>query len=84
MSRGKVLAHLKSLNTDIIFLQETHLKNESHNRPRGRWIGQLYHSTFPSKARGTAIPIRKVIPFKHKSTIADKEGRYIIVSGEIY
>lgn len=51
---------------------------------KGRWIGQLYHSTFSSKARGTAILIHKGIPFKHKSTIADKEGRYIIISGELY
>ncbi len=29
VKRGKVLAHLKSLSSDIIFLQETHLnKNE--------------------------------------------------------
>lgn len=84
IKQGKILSHLKSLSVDIIFLQETHLKNDSHNRLRCRWIGQLYHSNFLSKAWGTAILIRKGIPFKHKETIVDKEGRYIIVTGELH
>lgn len=31
VKRGKVLAHLKSLQADIMFLQETHLKKDSHS-----------------------------------------------------
>lgn len=81
---GKVLAHLKSLNSDIMFLQETHLKNDSHNRLRTRWIKDVYHTTFSTKSRGTAILMRKGIPFTHNKTIADKEGRYLVVIGEIY
>ena len=34
--------------------------------------------------QSTAILIRKGIPFKHKATIAYREGRYIIVTGELY
>lgn len=83
IKRGKVLSHLKSLNSDIMFLQETHLKNDAHSRLRSNWIGHIYHSTFSSKARGAAILIRKGIHFKHKSTIADRDGRYVIVTGEI-
>lgn len=30
IKRGKDFVHLKSLSPDIIFLQETHLKNDSH------------------------------------------------------
>ena len=67
-----------------MFLQETHLNNSSHGRLRARWIGETYHSNFSSKARGTAILIRKGIPFLQKKTISDKEGRYIIVIGEIH
>ena len=84
VKRGKVLAHLKSLGSGIIFLQETHLKRDSHLRLRCRWIGQVFHSSFPSKARGVAIMIRKGIPFKHHSTIADREGRYVLVVGELH
>ena len=84
VKRGKVLAHLKSLNSGIIFLQETHLKKDSHLRLRCRWISQVYHSSFPFKTRGVAIIIRKGVHFKHHSTIADREGRYVIVVGELY
>lgn len=62
--RGKVLAHLKSLNSEIIFLQETHLKKDSHLRLRCKWISQVYHSSFPFKTRGVAIMIRKGVLFK--------------------
>lgn len=84
VKRGKVLAHLKSLQADIIFLQETHLKNDSHGRLRCRWLQQIYHSNFSLKARGAAILIRRGVPFKQLSTIADKDGRYVIVVGEIH
>lgn len=84
IKRGKILAQLKSLNMDIAFLQETHLKQQTQIRLRANWIGQTYYSSFTSKARGTAIIIRKGIPFKLKNSISDKEGRYVIVTGEIY
>lgn len=84
VKRSKALCHLKSVNTDIIFLQETHFKNDSHSKLRARWIGQSFHSSFASKARGTAVLIRKGVPFKHRATITDKEGRFIIVAGEIF
>uniref|UniRef100_A0AAQ5Y5I9 exodeoxyribonuclease III n=1 Tax=Amphiprion ocellaris TaxID=80972 RepID=A0AAQ5Y5I9_AMPOC len=83
VKRGKVIAHLKSLHADVVFLQETHLKNDAHCKIRAKWIGQVFHSKFPSKARGAAVIIRKNVPFLHKSTIADKEGRFVIVIGEI-
>lgn len=58
VKRGKALAHLKCLNSGIIFLQETHLKRDSYCRLRCRWISQVYHSSFPFKYRGVAIIIR--------------------------
>lgn len=74
IKRGKIFAHLKSLAPDLIFLQETHLKKDSHIRLRCKWINNVYHSSFNFKARGTAIMIRKGVPFIHKDTISDKEG----------
>lgn len=84
VKRGKIMNHLKSLHSDIIFLQETHLKNNSHARLKARWIKDVYYSSFSAKARGAAILIKKGVPFIHNSTIADKDGRYVIVSGELY
>lgn len=80
---GKVPSHLRELQADVIFLQETHLKNEAHGKITAKWISQVYHSRFSAKARGVVIIIRKNVPFLHKSTVADKEGRYILVTGEI-
>ena len=84
VKRSKVLSHLKSLKADIIFLQETHLKDNFHNKLRCRWVNKIFHSNFSAKARGVCILIKKGIPFQQTSTIADKNGRYIIVSGELY
>lgn len=65
-------------------MQETHLKNNFHNRLKAKWVKEVYHTSFSMKARGAAIIIKKAIHFIHNSTIADKDGCYIIVSGEIY
>ena len=67
VKRGKVLTHLKSLQADVIFLQETHLKNDSYTRLRCRGIQHIYHSNFSVKARSTVILIRRGVPFKHPS-----------------
>lgn len=79
--RGRVLSHLKSLQADM-FLLETHLLNDVHGTLKCKWVDQIYHSKFPTKARGTAI--RKGVAFKHLSTIADKNGRYIMVVVELH
>lgn len=55
IKRGKVLAHLKSLKADIIFLQEAHLKKEAQHRLKAKWIAKAYHSSFSHKSRGVAI-----------------------------
>lgn len=76
--RGKVFAYLKSLSPDIIFLLETHLKNYTHTRLKCKGIGNVYHSSFPAKARGTAVMIMKGILFIHKTTVSDEVGKFIL------
>lgn len=83
VKRSKVFGHLNSLHADILYLQETHIKHSCPHRLRCKWIGQMYHSTFSSKARGVSILIRKNIPFQHLSTKQDNNGRYLIVTGTI-
>lgn len=48
------------------------------------WIIQVYHSTFSAKARGVAVLIKNGVPFMQTSTLADKNGRYILVTGELH
>lgn len=74
---GRIFAHLKKLKSEIIYLQETHLRIVDHLRIRKSWVGQ-------GKARGTAILIHKSIQFTASASIADPQGRYVVVSGILY
>ncbi len=46
-------------------------------------MSQLYQSNFSTKARGVAIIIKKSVPFIHKQTIKDLNGRNLVVCREI-
>lgn len=84
VKRSKVFSHLKGLNTDIAFLQETHLCINDHCRLRKPWVGQIFHSAFNSKSRGAAILINKRIQFSRDQIVSDPHGCYVIVSGTLY
>jgi len=73
----------KSLSSDIILLQETHIQPREQRRLRALWISQVFQSTFSSKAWGVAILIRKTVPFVFKSMVTDPGGRFILVTGSI-
>lgn len=80
----RVLTHLRQLQVDIAFLQETHLKISDHLHLRTRWVGEVYHSRFQSRSRGAALLIGKHVPFISSQTDADPMGRYVIVTGKLY
>lgn len=46
VKRAKVFSYLRSISADIIFLQETHIKNGEQNRFKCNWISQVFQSTF--------------------------------------
>jgi len=78
------MSHLQELKVDMAFLQETHLCNINVNGLKRNWVGQVFHSKFNAKARGTAILINKNISFHSKEIISDPNGRYIIVVGQLF
>lgn len=80
VKRGNIFAHLKKLGTNIAFLQETHLKNRAHTLLRKNRVGQVLHSCFNSKSRGTAIIISKDVPFISSDSISDTHGRLTLLS----
>lgn len=84
IKRQKILSYLQHLRSDVIFLQETHLKNNHVNYLKRGWVGQVFHSQFNAKAWGTAILIHKDIPFQAKEVITDTNGRFVIVSGQLF
>lgn len=84
IKRTKVITHIKNLNADVMFLQETHLQKSDHKKLNRLWLGQIFHSQFNCKTRGTAILIRKNVHFASTNTITDPEGRYTIAVGTLY
>ena len=58
----RVRTHLKGLNANVAFLQETHLRTGEHFRMRRDWVGQVFHSNFHSKSRGAAILVDNLLP----------------------
>ncbi|CAJ1062856.1 LINE-1 reverse transcriptase -like protein [Xyrichtys novacula] len=84
VKRGRILSHLKHLKTEIAFLQETHLTIKDQSRLKAQWVGQIYHSGFDSRTRGTAILIHKNVHFIKKDIISDPCGRFIMVSGCLF
>lgn len=81
---SKILSHLLHLKGNIVFLQETHLKNSDHQKLKSYWVGQMFHSKFNAKAHGTAVLIDKHTPFIASDCKADPNGRYVIVTGSIF
>lgn len=54
-----------------MFLQETHLRASEYTKLKKAWIGQLFCSKNEDRVRGTAILIRKGIPFIPSQTVCD-------------
>lgn len=59
VKRRKVFSHLKQLKTDIVFLQETHVRASEHSRLMVGWAGQHFHSAFQAKTRGVSILVAR-------------------------
>ena len=78
------MSDLQQLKVDVAFLQETHLCNANVATLKRSWVGQVYHSKFNAKARGTAILINKNISFHSQEVISDPNGRYVIVVGQLF
>jgi len=74
IKRNKILTHLKRLEANISFLQETHLISADHYKLQKSWVGQMYHSDFQSRSRGTAILISKNTPFCVSNVQSDRGG----------
>uniref|UniRef100_A0A3P8TFF4 Endonuclease/exonuclease/phosphatase domain-containing protein n=1 Tax=Amphiprion percula TaxID=161767 RepID=A0A3P8TFF4_AMPPE len=80
---GQVMTHLDLLKGDEYFLQETHMLNRETVQLRKGWVGEIFHSTFNSKARVAAILICRGVSFTADRSILDPYGRYLMVSGRL-
>lgn len=84
VKQQKVLQLLKKMSSDIVFLQELHLKSGGINFLKKQWVGEAFESTYTSKSRGVGILISKSLPFSLISKYSDPEGRYLIIQCEIH
>lgn len=79
----QVITRVKSIHSDIMLFQETHLLPNQEAKIRRRRQGSIYSAPFTSQARGVMILIHKSISFQVTRVIKDKTGRYIILQGTL-
>lgn len=84
IKRKKVLTYLKSKNTDIAFIQESHImKEEEAVKFKRDWVGKIYHSSYSTKRNGVMILINRNLSFFMLKQHNDMEGRLICIEALI-
>lgn len=82
--RKKILTYLKSKNTDIALIQETHFKKEEEALKMKRdWVGKVFHNSVSSKSCGVAILVNKKLNFIFSKEFKDSDGRILCVEAKI-
>lgn len=77
--RSDVFAWLKRKHCDIYLLQETHSTKDTENSWQSEWGYKMFFSSHSSNSRGVAILLNNTFEFSLIKTIADPEGRFILI-----
>lgn len=77
--RRKIFHYIRSLNGDIIFLQETHSDMNDERLWKSQWGEFAFFASFTSNSRGVAILIRNSLALKVNSVFKDPNGRFLIL-----
>ena len=80
VKRRKVFHYLRSVDCDIIFLQETHSSPNDEKLWKSQWGEKAWFSSFSSNSRGVAILIRNSVSLVFNSFYTDPNGRFLIIS----
>uniref|UniRef100_A0AAX7VBZ1 exodeoxyribonuclease III n=1 Tax=Astatotilapia calliptera TaxID=8154 RepID=A0AAX7VBZ1_ASTCA len=84
IKRSKVVTKLKKEKAQVIFLQETHLPQQEHEKlKRFGYKNTYYNSYRQSQKRGVAILIANSVQFECHKEVSDKEGRYLLIKGKL-
>ena len=84
VKRAKVLAKFRKEGTVVIFLQETHLSSQEHDKLKRFGYDNTFYSSFKqTNRRGVATLIKNSVKFDLTKEISDKEGRYVMVKGKM-
>lgn len=82
--RYTILEELRRNNAHILFLQETHITQDTNVRIYSKYFPIWYYGDSPTKrAKGVAIAIAKDIGFSLEERMVDPEGRYIFLKGQL-
>lgn len=81
--RTKVFRFFRSRKIDIACLQETHFSPSSTPRYFDARYSQVYHAVAPEKKRGVMVAFHNCVPFKCVQSIADPQGRYLLLTGTL-
>ena len=81
--KKKNVHYLRSINSDIIFLQETHSSKSDEQFWKQQWGEKAWFSSHASNSRGVAILIRNRVSLVLNSSFIDPDGRYLILSATI-
>lgn len=79
----KCLTYLKSQQTQLAFIQETHLTDSEVLKLRRDWVGQVFHSSYTTKKHGVAILVHKKLHFSMIKEHKDTEGRVICLEAKV-
>lgn len=84
IKRAKVMAKLKMEEVHVIYLRETHLSREEHEKLKRFGYKNTYYTSYSqTRRRGVATLISNKIKLEFCKDIKDKEGRYAIVKGKV-
>lgn len=84
VKRSKVLAKLKKEKAQVLFLQETHLPQQEHEKLKRFGFRNTFYSSYrPSQKRGVAILITNAVQFECLKEVRDNEGRFVLIKGKL-
>ena len=81
--RRAIFTWCRKRKADVIFLQETHSKEESKKQWVNEWSGKIVYSHGSPNSCGVEVLIRNGFNCIIHNTIIDPSGRYIILKVDI-
>ena len=75
VKRVKVFRYIRSLEADIVFLQEVHCTKNNHKIFKNEWGGRCLFSDGESNARGVVTMFRRDLDVEIVKVVKDNDGR---------
>ena len=76
IKRRKIFHYMCSIDSDIVFLQETHSSVDDEKFWKNQWGEHAWFSSHSSNSRGASILIRNSATPKFHSLFSDPNGRF--------